>query len=55
MSDYEDKLKEVEGKCQPIMMKFYQGGEGGGGEGASEQGAPSASGSASGPTVEEVD
>lgn len=64
VSDYEDKLKEVEGKCQPIIMKLYQGGAGGAGAGAGEEGgfpgashesgASSSSGGA-GPTVEEVD
>jgi len=62
VSDYEDKLKEVEGKCQPIIMKLYQGaggapggaGEEGGFPGASDAGASSSSGGA-GPTVEEVD
>jgi len=62
VSDYEDKLKEVEGKCQPIVMKIYQGAEGAPGSGAdgfpgasSSSSGPSSTGSSSGPTVEEVD
>jgi len=63
VSDFEDKLKEIEGKCQPIMMKIYQAGggpAGAGGEGAPDFGASAASsgpasGSTAGPTVEEVD
>ena len=60
MTDFEQKLKEVEGKCQPIIMKIYQaGGAPGGAEdfGAAAGAGPSASSSASsaGPTVEEVD
>jgi heat shock protein 1/8 len=60
VSDYEDKLKEVEGKCQPIIMKIYQaggapGGEDGGAPGGASSSGPSSTGGAAGPTVEEVD
>jgi len=57
--EYEDKLKEIEAVCNPIITKMYQAAGGappgagmpGGMPGA---GAPGAGGS-SGPTVEEVD
>lgn len=41
--EYEDKLKELQKECSPIMVKLHQGGQGG------AQGGPK------GPTVEEVD
>lgn len=40
--EFEDKLKELQKDCTPIMMKLHQGGQGGGHDGK-------------GPTVEEVD
>lgn len=47
--EFEDKLKEIQKECSPIMMKLHQGGGGGGSTGgAASQGAK-------GPTVEEVD
>jgi len=60
VQDYEDKLKEVEGKCQPIIMKIYQAGGAPGGAGEDAGAGPSASSSGpsaggAGPTVEEVD
>jgi len=66
--EYEAKLKELEGKTQPIIMKIYAGagGEGGAGgmpnfggaggfpgQGGSDSG--SSGGASSGPKVEEVD
>lgn len=62
--EYESKLSELEGKCQPIVMKIYQGAEGGAGGagpdfGAAGAGAGADAGASSsggaGPTVEEVD
>lgn len=40
--EYEHKLKEIQGACQPAMMKLHGGGAG-------NKGGPG------GPTVEEVD
>ena len=31
IDEFEDKLKEIEGICTPIVQKYYQGGGGGGG------------------------
>ncbi|MBA0735897.1 hypothetical protein Gogos_019698 [Gossypium gossypioides] len=55
VDELEDKLKELEGLCNPIIAKMYQGGGGGGGDvpmGGAEAGA---GGSAAGPKIEEVD
>ncbi|CAO3582408.1 unnamed protein product [Absidia cylindrospora] len=55
--EYESKQKELEETANPIMMKLYQGQEGGapgGAPGGFPGGAPGAGG-ADGPTVEEVD
>merc|ERR1711881_525319 len=58
--EYEDKQKELEGVCNPIISKMYQGAGGpqGGMPGGAPGGMPSGgSGGASGqgPTIEEVD
>jgi heat shock protein 1/8 len=45
--EFEDKLKELQKECSPVMMKLHQGAQGGAG------GAGGAGGK--GPTVEEVD
>ncbi|XP_024980619.1 heat shock 70 kDa protein [Cynara cardunculus var. scolymus] len=45
VDELEDKLKELEGVCNPIIGKMYQGGEGPMGE----------DGGAAGPKIEEVD
>merc|ERR1712198_242743 len=51
--EYEDKQKEVESICNPIISKMYQGGGGSqGGAGGAPQGGGS---SGQGPTIEEVD
>ncbi|KAH1115645.1 hypothetical protein J1N35_009023 [Gossypium stocksii] len=53
VDELEDKLKELEGLCNPIIAKMYQGG--GGGDvpmGGAEAGS---GGSAAGPKIEEVD
>jgi L1 cell adhesion molecule like protein len=61
--EYEHKQKELEGVCNPIITKLYQGAGGAGGmpggfpggmPGAAGEGAPGATGSG-GPTIEEVD
>merc|ERR1711997_948414 len=67
VEEFQDKQKEVEGVCNPIITKMYQaaggapggmpdmGGMGGMPEGAGGAGAPPGAGSGSGPTIEEVD
>ncbi|KAK8510020.1 hypothetical protein V6N12_035346 [Hibiscus sabdariffa] len=55
VDEFEDKLKELEGICNPIIAKMYQGGEGGDvpmGGGAE---MPKGGGSGAGPKIEEVD
>jgi heat shock protein 1/8 len=54
--EFDDKMKELEGVCNPIIARMYQGGAGG------EGGAPSyaaddspSSGAGAGPKIEEVD
>merc|ERR1719183_79127 len=56
--EFEDKRKEVEGICSPIMQAMYsQGGGGGGDMGGMPGGMPGAppGGGAGGPNIEEVD
>merc|ERR1712178_107472 len=62
--EFEDKLKELEGICNPVIQKMYAAGGGGGmpggmgvmpDMGAAGAGAPPPSGGAGGPTIEEVD
>jgi len=59
--EFEEKKKELEAVCNPIMMKFYQsggmpgGGMGGGMDDDMPQGGSSGGGSGAGPQVEEVD
>eukprot|EP00959_Pyramimonas_sp_CCMP1952_P161960 3386427-Pyramimonas_sp.AAC.1 len=60
VDEFEDKLKELEGICNPIMAKMYQGGGGMPGGmpdmgGAAGEAPPGAGGSSSGPKIEEVD
>lgn len=58
VDELNDKLKEVEGICSPIISKMYQDGGGGAGGmpgGGMPGGAGGAGGASSGPTVEEVD
>ncbi|TYH81395.1 hypothetical protein ES332_D03G198100v1 [Gossypium tomentosum] len=54
VDELEDKLKELEGLCNPIIAKMYQGGGDGGDVpmGGAEAGS---GGSAAGPKIEEVD
>ena len=51
--EFEDKKKEVEGVCGPIIQKLY-GASGGEGGGMPDMNASTGS-SGNGPTVEEVD
>jgi len=58
--EFEDKKKEVEGVCSPIIQKLYAGAGGapGGMQGGMPGGMPdmgASAGAGSGPTVEEVD
>ncbi|KAK3282661.1 hypothetical protein CYMTET_9611 [Cymbomonas tetramitiformis] len=62
VDEFQDKLKELEGICNPIMSKMYQGGAGGMpggmpdfGAGGDASGPPPSSGGGSGPKIEEVD
>lgn len=50
--EFEDKVKELEGVCNPIIAKMYQGGEAGAG-GSMDEDIPSGGGA--GPKIEEVD
>jgi heat shock protein 1/8 len=63
VDELEDKMKELEGICGPIIAKMYQGGGGGGGDvpmgggmpGGGYGGGPTGSASGAGPKIEEVD
>lgn len=48
-TEFEEKMKEVEGKVQPIMTKMYQSNMGGGGE------VPTGGGEGTGPKISELD
>merc|ERR1719300_376240 len=59
--EFDDKQKEIEGICNPIITKLYQASGGAppnfdpSGAGALGAGAAPGGGSAGGPTIEEVD
>ena len=57
--EYERKQKELEGICNPIITKLYQGAGGAapppGAGGFSQEGEAPTSESSEGPTIEEVD
>ncbi|GFS37892.1 heat shock protein 70 (Hsp 70) family protein [Actinidia rufa] len=54
--EFEDKMKELESICNPIIAKMYQGGGGGPDMGgAMDDDAPPTGGSGAGPKIEEVD
>lgn len=58
VEEFEHKLKELEGICNPIITKMYQGAGGAGvppGAGAAPGGGASSAGGAGGPKIEEVD
>ncbi|KAL0309838.1 UNVERIFIED_CONTAM: Heat shock protein 4 [Sesamum radiatum] len=50
--EFEDKMKELESICNPIIAKMYQGA---GGDVPMDDDAPAPSGSGAGPKIEEVD
>merc|ERR1712146_340457 len=60
--EFEDKMKELEGICNPVIQKMYAAGGGGGmpGGGMPDMGggagaSPPSSDGGAGPTIEEVD
>ncbi|CAN6565594.1 unnamed protein product [Malus baccata var. baccata] len=54
--EFEDKMKELESICNPIIAKMYQGGAGGPDVGGGmDEDVPPAGGSSAGPKIEEVD
>ncbi|KAI3835714.1 hypothetical protein MKW92_027633, partial [Papaver armeniacum] len=56
--EFDDKMKELESICNPIIAKMYQGGVGpdmGGAGGMDEDGPSMGAGSGAGPKIEEVD
>lgn len=58
VDEFQDKLKELEGICNPIIAKMYQGGAGGDvpmGGGAEMPNGGGSGGSGAGPKIEEVD
>ncbi|XP_023515710.1 heat shock 70 kDa protein [Cucurbita pepo subsp. pepo] len=56
VDELEDKLKELEGVCNPIIARMYQGGAGGGAPmGDDMPGGGSAGSGGAGPKIEEVD
>nr|KJB16980.1 hypothetical protein B456_002G258500 [Gossypium raimondii] len=52
--EFEDKMKELESVCNPIIAKMYQG-AGGDMGGSMDEDAPPSGGSGAGPKIEEVD
>ncbi|XP_048331791.2 heat shock cognate 70 kDa protein [Ziziphus jujuba] len=55
VDEFEDKLKELEGLCNPIIAKLYQGGGAGAEMPGGGHGNASSGGSGAGPKIEEVD
>ncbi|RCV45412.1 hypothetical protein SEVIR_9G455800v4 [Setaria viridis] len=55
VDEFEDKMKELEGICNPIIAKMYQGAAGPDMAGGMAEDAPAAGGSGAGPKIEEVD
>ncbi|KAJ8421458.1 hypothetical protein Cgig2_005316 [Carnegiea gigantea] len=55
--EFEDKMKELESICNPIIAKMYQGGAGGdmGGAPMDDDGPSAGGASGAGPKIEEVD
>ncbi|XP_061341486.1 heat shock cognate 70 kDa protein-like isoform X3 [Gastrolobium bilobum] len=53
--EFEDKMKELESICNPIIAKMYQGGAGPDVGGAAEEEYAPSGGSGAGPKIEEVD
>uniref|UniRef100_Q9S9I7 Heat shock protein 70 homolog (Fragments) n=1 Tax=Zea mays TaxID=4577 RepID=Q9S9I7_MAIZE len=52
---FEDKMKELEGICNPIIAKMYQGAAGPDMAGGMDRDRSPAGGSGAGPKIEEVD
>lgn len=60
VEEFEHHLKELEGVCNPIITRLYQGGAGGmpggmPGAGAAPGGGAASGGGGAGPKIEEVD
>ncbi|KAG2552926.1 hypothetical protein PVAP13_9KG491000 [Panicum virgatum] len=55
VDEFEDKMKELEGICNPIIAKMYQGAAGPDMAAGMAEDAPPAGGSGAGPKIEEVD
>ncbi|RXH84548.1 hypothetical protein DVH24_032832 [Malus domestica] len=53
--EFEDKMKELENLCNPIIAKMYQGAGADVGGGAPDKDAPPAASGGAGPKIEEVD
>ena len=54
--EFEDKMKELESLCNPIIAKMYQGaGADTGGAAGMDEDAPAGGSSGAGPKIEEVD
>jgi L1 cell adhesion molecule like protein len=53
--EFDDKMKELEGVCNPIIARMYQGGAGGEGGAAPSYGGDDSPPSGAGPKIEEVD
>ncbi|KAK4406128.1 Heat shock protein 4 [Sesamum angolense] len=53
--EFEDKMKELESICNPIIAKMYQDAGGADVGGGMDEDGPSAGGSGAGPKIEEVD
>ncbi|KAM5554504.1 heat shock 70 kDa protein 4-like [Rosa sericea] len=53
--EYDDKVKELESICNPIIAKMYQGGAAPDMAGGMDEDVPPAGGSGAGPKIEEVD
>lgn len=53
--EFEDKMKELESICNPIIAKMYQGAGGDVGGSMDEDGPSVGGGSGAGPKIEEVD
>lgn len=53
--EFEDKMKELEGICNPIIAKMYQGGGGDAGASMDKDGPSAGAGSGAFPKIEDVD
>ncbi|MBA0678663.1 hypothetical protein Goari_019989 [Gossypium aridum] len=53
--EFEDKMKELEDICNPIITKMYQGASGDMGGGSIDEDAPATGRSGAGPKIEKVD